>query len=214
MPEPTATDVEEVPARTSLVSVDVLAVRLAGSQVRFATVERTAEPFRGHQALPGVLLLEGEQLAAAGMRALRDKAALVAAASGQLVVFDEPSRDPRGATLSAALWAVVPAGHPESVTWRSFDQIGDLAFDHHEIVEHSRPLLARLLWNDLEFTRALTGDSFTVGEAYAATASLSGSAPDRGNLNKKLASVPGLEHAGHGSGRGRPSLWRWLAPGS
>ena len=121
MPRPRAVD-DEIPDRTSLVSVDVLAVRLADGQVRYATVERAAEPFLGRPALPGVLLLEGERLATAGERALRDKAGLAATAIGQLVVFDEPSRDPRGATLSAALWAVVPAGGGEAVTWRSFDE--------------------------------------------------------------------------------------------
>ncbi len=199
--------------RTSLVSVDVLAVRLTGGEVRYATVERAAEPFAGWDALPGVLLLEGERLAAAAQRALRDKAGLTAAATGQLVVFDEPSRDPRGATLSAALWVVAPEGDAPLVTWRSFADAPTLAFDHSDIVTRCRPLLARLLWNDTAFTRALTGDTFTVGDALAATTSLHGSVPDRGNLNKKLASVPGLAHAGHGVGRGRPSLWRWVQPG-
>ncbi len=208
MPAQPSSD-EEVPVRTSLVSVDVLAVRLLDGQVRFATVERTAEPYVGWAALPGVLLLEGERLAHAGRRALTDKAGLTAPAIGQLVVFDEPSRDPRGATLSAALWAVVPDRDTPLVEWRTFDAIGTLAFDHAEIVDHCRPLLARLLWNDLPFTRALTGAAFSVGDALAATTSLWGGTPDRGNLNKKLASVPGLLHAGHGNGRGRPSLWRW-----
>lgn len=209
MPDSAARPPEEVPTRTSLVSVDVLAVRLVDGHVRFASVERETEPFAGWQALPGVLLLEGERLATAGTRALRDKAGLAAVSSGQLVVLDEPSRDPRGATLSAALWAVVVEAEVPRVEWRTFDSIGDLAFDHHEIVAHCRPLLARMLWNDLAFTRALMGSSFTVGDALAATTSLYGTPPDRGNLNKKLASVPGLEHAGHGTGRGRPSSWRW-----
>ena len=200
---------EEIPLRTSLVSVDVLAVRLADGQVQFATIERSQDPFLGQPALPGVLLLEGELLAHAGQRALVGKAGLNSVATGQLVVFDEPSRDPRGATLSAALWAVTPAAEAPLVTWRTFDDVGALAFDHRDIVAHCRPVLARMLWNDLEFTRALTGETFTVGDALAATTSLFGTPPDRGNLNKKLTSVPGLKHAGHGIGRGRPSLWRW-----
>jgi ADP-ribose pyrophosphatase YjhB (NUDIX family) len=200
---------EEIPLRTSLVSVDVLAVRMADAEVRFATIERAADPYAGWDALPGVLLLEGERLAEAGRRALVSKAGLAPTAIGQLVVFDEPNRDPRGATLSAALWAVVSAGDAPPVTWRSFDDIGHLAFDHHDIVVRCRPILARLLWNDVDYTRALMGETFTVGEALGATTSLHGLTPDRGNLNKKLASVPGLVHAGHGTGRGRPSLWRW-----
>lgn len=192
---------------TSLVSVDVLAVRFMDQAVRFATVRRATEPYIGQQALPGVLLLEGERLAEAARRALRDKGGMTADAVGQLVVFDEPMRDPRGATLSAAMWAV--AHQPATAEWRAIDDPGSLAFDHHDIVTRCRPLLARMLWNDQELTRALMGEEFTVGDAIAATQSLWGVMPDRGNLNKKLASVPGLVHAGHGQGRGRPSLWRW-----
>ncbi len=193
--------------RTSLVSVDVLAVRLIDSHVRFATVLRPIEPFLGRQSLPGVLLLEGERLETAGRRALRDKGGMNALAIGQLIVFDEPLRDPRGATLSAAMWAV--SDSLATAEWRSIDEPGDLAFDHHEIVTRCRPLLARMLWNDLDFTRALMGREFTVSEAIGATQSLTGQMPDRGNLNKKLASVPSLRHAGYGMGRGRPSLWKW-----
>lgn len=191
----------------SLVSVDVLALRLFDAKVSFATVVRKTEPFVGRPALPGVLLLEGERLAEAAERALREKAGLATAALGQLVVFDEPSRDPRGATLSVAMWAV--ATGDAGIEWRPVDEPGDLAFDHAHIVASCRPILARLLWSEPGFTRALMGEKFTVGDAVGATWQLTGVKPDRGNLNKKLASVPGLEHAGYLPGRGRPSKWRW-----
>ncbi len=199
---------DRVPGVDSLVSVDVLAVRLADGEVRFAAVRRQTEPFAGEWALPGVLLLEGERLIEAGQRALRDKAGLVATELGQLIVFDEPLRDPRGATLSAAMWAV-PTGDPAGVEWRPVDDPADLAFDHHTIVTSCRPILARMLWNDFCFTKSLMGVEFSVGDAIGATVSLTGAMPDRGNLNKKLASLPGLERAGYGTGRGRPSRWRW-----
>ncbi len=72
-------------------------------------------------------------------------------------------------------------------------------------------MIAGLLWSDLPFTKALMGERFTVGDALAITAALTGDMPDRGNLNKKLVAVPGLRHAGFGPGRGRPSQWEWPA---
>jgi ADP-ribose pyrophosphatase YjhB (NUDIX family) len=194
--------------RTSLVSVDVLAVRQRAGEVDFATYRRDAEPYAGRPALPGVLLLEGERLEAAGRRALATKTGLTTSTIGQLVVFDEPSRDPRGATLSAALWAVADDDSP-AVEWRPLHDPGTLAFDHAQIVGFCQPLLAGLLWNDVPFTRALMGEQFTVGDAISTTTVLTGEQPDRGNLNKKLAAVPHLQHAGFGPGRGRPSLWEW-----
>jgi ADP-ribose pyrophosphatase YjhB (NUDIX family) len=194
--------------RTSLVSVDVLAVRRRGGDVDFASYLRTSEPFAGRAALPGVLLLEGERLETAGRRALQSKAGLTTSTIGQLVVFDEPSRDPRGATLSAALWAVAD-DDSSLVEWRPLPDPGSLAFDHAQIVGFCQPLLAGLLWSDVPFTRALMGEQFTVGDAISVTTVFTGEQPDRGNLNKKLAAVPGLRHAGFGPGRGRPSLWEW-----
>lgn len=198
--------------RTSLVSVDVLAVRQRAGTVEFATYRREHEPFEGQYAIPGVLLLEGERLETAARRALDVKTGLASSTVGQLVVFDEPSRDPRGATLSLALWAVAE-GEGRGVDWRPIGEPGRLAFDHAEIVTFCQPLISGLLWNDVPFTRALMGPRFTVGDALAATAALSGEMPDRGNLNKKLATVPGLCHAGFGPGRGRPSVWEWPTEG-
>ena len=73
-------------------------------------------------------------------------------------------------------------------------------------------LLVDRLWRDLTFTRALTGPTFPVSAAVAITRSLTGTAPDRGNLNRRLASVRGLgiSHQRIVMGRGRPgTLWEW-----
>ncbi|HBX79896.1 MAG: NUDIX hydrolase [Propionibacteriaceae bacterium] len=196
----------------SRVSVDVLALRYrpARGTVEVATTVRSSEPFQGQLALPGVLLLEGERLAEAASRAVEKKLGASVAALGQLVVFDEPTRDPRGATLSAAMWAVTDGdGECE---WFGLDALPELAFDHNRIVEECRPLLADKLWRDLTFTRALTGRAFPVSAAVAITTSLTDQAPDRGNLNRRLASLRGLNVSTRRvvAGRGRPgTLWEW-----
>ena len=94
--------------RASLVSVDVLALRYNPQlrRVEMATKPRTTEPFLGKPALPGVLLQEGERLAAAAHRAVTTKVGFDVSALGQLTVFDQPNRDPRGYSLSVAMWAV------------------------------------------------------------------------------------------------------------
>ena len=200
---------------SSTVSVDVLALRYdpVARRVSIAVTERVAEPFKGQLALPGVVLWEGERLADAGRRAAATKLGVPLLAIGQLTAFDEPTRDPRGATLSIALWGVAIESASDKAQWFSLDDLPPLAFDHTAIVEVCRPLLAERLWRDTEFTRALTGEQFPVSAAVALTKSLSGVTPDRGNLNRKLASVRGLEvsHRKVVLGRGRPgTLWEWL----
>lgn len=204
-----------VDPRSSKVSVDVLTLRYnpTAHQVEIAVAPRPTEPYIGRLALPGVLLWEGERLADAAERAVVSKLGIDLGAHGQLTVFDEPARDPRGFTLSVAMWGVaVPSEQPGQPEWFGLDDLPELAFDHNRIVEECRPLLIERLWRNLPFTRALTGPSFPVSAAVAITRSLTGSSPDRGNLNRRLASVKGLgvSHKKVVLGRGRPgTLWEW-----
>jgi ADP-ribose pyrophosphatase YjhB (NUDIX family) len=199
---------------SSHVSVDVITLRYnpESREVEIATGPRPREPYLGRLALPGVLLWEGERLADAARRAVKEKLGFDnVLALGQLEVFDEPTRDPRGFTLSIAMWAVAD-GEAE---WFPIREIPELAFDHASIVEHCTPMLADKLWRDINFTKALTGESFPVSTAVALTKSLSGVAPDRGNLNRRLAAIKGLgiSHKRVVLGRGRPgTLWAWGAP--
>lgn len=191
--------------------MDVLALRYERSirRVRLGLHRRTVEPFAGELALPGVLLRRGERIRDAAARALA-KIDVRSDAAGQLVTFDEPNRDPRGPTLSIATWAVTTdAG---SATWQAFDELPDLAFDHRRIVADCRPRLAGMLWRDPDFTRRLTGDEFLATDALALQAELTGTAPDRGNLNRTLAGLPGLTRTDRlaSTGRGRPgTVWAW-----
>ncbi len=200
--------------RSANVSVDVLTLRYnqQARHVEIAVAARQSEPYIGQLALPGVTLWEGERLADAARRSVHDKLGAEVKDLGQLTVFDEPTRDPRGFTLSVAMWAVVTGDAGDHVVWANLEDVPPLAFDHDQIVEFCRPLLVERLWRDLAFTRALTGPTFPVSAAVAITRSLTGASPDRGNLNRRLASVKGLgvSHKKVVLGRGRPgSLWEW-----
>ncbi|RJO68392.1 NUDIX hydrolase [Nocardia panacis] len=199
----------------SVVSVDVVTLRYlpedAGVTVGIAP--REFDPFAGRLALPGVLLGRGERLAEAARRAVRAKLGVPDAAIdavGQLVTFDEPTRDPRGPTLSIAMWGVV-GPHEGPARWAPFDAVPALAFDHNRIVEVARNLLAQLLWKDLPFTRALAGAEFPATRAVDLTAALHGVRPDPANLNRTLAAVPGLrrtEERRRTKATGRPAaVW-------
>lgn len=203
---------------TTFVSVDVLPLRFDHStrEVMLATYRRPVEPFEGHLALPGVLLLRGERLQQAGLRALRKVGARKSRVRGlgQLVTFDEPNRDPRGPTLSITLWAGLNDEPAPNAEWMPLNEVAELGFDHNQIVERLAPRLAGMLWSafDPAFTRALTGETFTAGDAVALTASLLGKEPDRGNLNRTLAAMPGLERTTEKVMRstGRPgAVWAW-----
>ncbi|WP_431972162.1 NUDIX hydrolase [Nocardia sp. bgisy134] len=204
----------------SVVSVDVVTLRFwpEDAGVTIGIAPRGHEPFTGELALPGVLLGRGERLVAAARRAVHTKLGVPEAAIGavgQLVTFDEPHRDPRGPTLSIAMWAVV-GPHEGHARWVPFDGAPALAFDHNRIVEASRAVLARLLWKDGIFTRALLGAEFPATRAVELSASLLGARPDPANLNRTLAALPGLERTTERrrtKSTGRPAtVWAFTAP--
>ncbi len=225
----------------SAVSIDVVALRFGADDptVTFGVAPRQWDPFAGALALPGVLLGRGERLAAAARRAVHDKLGIPyerIRAVGQLVTFDEPHRDPRGSTLSIAMWAVL--GEPDSVAgvaaedasatgestsgtgdlgveWASFDAVPALAFDHDMIVTVARARLAEMLWKDLTFTRTLIGERFPATRAVVLGTALTGTRPDPGNLNRTLAALPGLTRTGERArvkATGRPAAVWAFAP--
>lgn len=201
---------------TTHVSVDVLALRLdtESGRVMLSLCRRVVDPFSGNLALPGVLLLSGERIAEAAVRALGKIGASEHSvrSSGQLVTFDEPNRDPRGPTLSVAVWAVLDAAAPRAVETVLHDPLPDLAFDHERIVADCLPLLAGLLWRDERFTRALTGDTFSTRDGLHLHQGITGQRPDRGNLNRAWNATAALSRTGRTvhTGTGRPGTeWTW-----
>ncbi|MFD0000060.1 NUDIX hydrolase [Nocardia sp. NPDC127526] len=198
----------------SAVSIDVIALRYGrdDATVTVGIAPRRWEPFAGQLALPGVLLGRGERLVEAAVRAVHTKLGVAEeaiAAVGQVATFDEPSRDPRGPTLSIAMWAVV--GEPGEAEWVAFDRVPPLAFDHNRIIVAARTRLGEMLWKDLIFTRALTGEQFPATRAVELTTALHGARPDPGNLNRTLAALPGLARTGERvrvKATGRPAaMW-------
>ncbi|WP_218026672.1 NUDIX domain-containing protein [Nocardia inohanensis] len=200
-------------------SIDVIALRYGSDDptVTVGIAPRQWDPFAGELALPGVLLHRGERLAAAARRAVHTKLGVpedAIAAVGQVATFDEPHRDPRGPTLSIAMWAVV--GAPGDAQWVPFENLPHLAFDHNQIVAAARTRLAEMLWKDLGFTRPLIGDHFPATRAVELSTALHGTRPDPGNLNRTLAAIPGLDRTGDRlrvKATGRPAaVWAFTPP--
>ncbi|GAA2685381.1 MULTISPECIES: NUDIX domain-containing protein [Actinosynnema] len=212
-------DVPPGAIESSLVSVDVLALRFDAESgaVLLGVSRRELEPFLGRDALPGVLLGRGERLREAAVRAVAGKLGVPAGAvraTGQLATFDEPSRDPRGPTLSVALWAALDPARSDGPRWAPLSEVPPLAFDHDRIVADCRALLAERLWRDPVFTAGLLGPEFTTAQALDVTEALTGDRPYPANLGRLMDRVPGLrrteQHAAARAKGGRPPLvWRW-----
>lgn len=113
------------------VAVDTAVLSVADGQLCVGVLR---DPRSSLLRLPGAFLHEGETLADAVRRALREKAGIAGVEPAQLHVFDAPGRDSRGWVLSVAHVAVVPTADLGKLEPRPVAQAVGLDFDHDEIV--------------------------------------------------------------------------------
>jgi 8-oxo-dGTP diphosphatase len=155
------------------ISVDVVpvTVNLETNQLEVLVGRRIFEPYLGEYALPGVLLTPHERLVEAATRALETKTLVNASdivAVYDLGTFDNPDRDPRGATVSIAKIAII-APHviadEDKVKRIAIDAVanGDeqLPFDHNTIVQAAATLFGEKFLSSKTFTKSILGEQFS-----------------------------------------------------
>ena len=198
------TALSEYPHPSLAVDTAVLTVADGGLAVVLA---RSAEGFR----LPGTFLHEGEVLADAVRRSLRDKVGIEGLRPEQLRVFDRPDRDDRGWVLSVAHVDVVPLeqlGTRDEIELRPVGRATGLLFDHDEIV---RIAVERVRGRYAEHPDpdALMPDEFTLRELQLLHEAVAGEPVRRDSFRRGMEGR--LQPAGRMSAGtvGKPArLWR------
>jgi 8-oxo-dGTP diphosphatase len=130
-------------------TVDIVLATREG-RPRVLLIQRKYEPFAGTWALPGGFVNEGETLAAAARRELREETGLEVKELEQLYTAGDPGRDPRGWTVSTVFLARVdadllrPAAADDAgaVSWFALERLPTLAFDHAMLLARARTRLA------------------------------------------------------------------------
>ena len=128
--------------------------------------------------LPGTFLHEGETLAKAVDRSLRQKAGVAGLQPRQLYVFDDPDRDDRGWVLSVAHIDVIPVDrlasrHVDSTRLAPVDSPGQLPYDHRKIIELAVDHL-RSRYDESPDPDHLLDDEFTMLELRLAHEAIAG----------------------------------------
>ncbi len=130
---------------TPLLTVDCVAMDGKG---RTLLIKRGHPPFQGHYALPGGFVDVGETVEDACRRELLEETGVIAKKLTLIGVYSNPSRDPRGHTVSAAFLArVKSAGAKAGDDAAAIEWVEDwrrlaLAFDHKQILKDAAKLLA------------------------------------------------------------------------
>lgn len=224
------------------ISVDVVPVFADPDTNRLKVFvgRRIFEPFLGYFALPGVLLSPHERIDEAAMRALEQKTGIPGTAITGLYdlgTFDNPDRDPRGATVSIARLAVVdPKFIPTDDNTISVDvtevinDIFTLPFDHSTIVKAAVTTFTEKFLTSKKFTFDVLGAEFatkTIRGVMQQVSALDVSSDhvvyDPSNLTRQLKATGWVTPVGDtssyatsntvdtvGTLRGRPSrTWTW-----
>jgi len=122
--------------------------------LRVLLMKRTTAPFENAWALPGRFIREGQESPIeAAATALKEKVGVTIADMFVVGVYGDPKRDPRGHTISIAFGSLVvsnenlptPGGNASQAEWFALDSLPDLAFDHRQIIESARVVLAERL---------------------------------------------------------------------
>lgn len=113
--------------------------------------------------LPGTFVHEGETLADAVLRSLRDKAGIEGVRPRQLHVFDAPGRDDRGWVMSVAHLVVVPERSLAGAELTPLDAAHGLVYDHEQILRMAVDTL-RADYRRSADPEGLLGPEFTLYE--------------------------------------------------
>ncbi len=127
----------------SAFSVDNVIFGFDGGDLRVLLIQRGAAPFRGKWALPGDLVYPNEDLDTAAERVLEQLTGLRDVYLEQVKAFGAVDRHPLGRVITVAYYSLIkiskyvvtPASFAQSAQWHLVKEVGELAFDHNQVLE-------------------------------------------------------------------------------
>ena len=123
------------------VTTDAIVVAREDGIFKILLIRRQKDPFKGRWALPGGFINMDETLQDACRRELREETGIITSELRLLGIYDAIDRDPRGRTISAVYYTILPAClQPEAgddaihAGWIPLGKLPPLAFDHEKII--------------------------------------------------------------------------------
>ena len=136
------------------VTSDVIVFGYDDESLKVLLIQRKNLPFQGMWALPGGFLDMNETVEECAKRELEEETSLKIYNLELFEVASKLGRDPRGRTVSAVFWTIIPITEninaqddADNIAWYSINELPELAFDHAEIMQRAIERL-KLLAND------------------------------------------------------------------
>ena len=163
------------------VAVDTAVFAVESGELSVVLVEGAP----GRLRLPGTFLREGETLADAVTRSLREKAGVVGGSARQLQVFDDPNRDERGWVLSVAHAMALSSQLVPLDLLVPIDRADPLDFDHAQILAAAVERI-RADYAAMPDPWGLMPDEFTLRELLLLHSAVDPSTPQRDTFRRMM----------------------------
>ena len=167
------------------VAVDTAALTVPPGGALVVLLVRSGDTWR----LPGTFLHEGETLAEAVLRSLRDKVGVTGLSPQQLHVYDDPTRDERGWVLSVAHVDAVPPDRlipdAERARLTDVDALPPLPYGHEHIIERAVGFL-RAQYESAPDPAGLLPSPFTLRELQALHEAVAGAVLPKDSFRRAM----------------------------
>jgi 8-oxo-dGTP diphosphatase len=163
-----------------------------GEKLKILIRKRANEPYKGALILPSIYILPNESIEVNLQKLIEEKIGLTDCFLEQLQGFTKVFRNPIGRVINIAFYAVVmlddrilKLNEQEGNIWVNASDVGELAFDHNEIVKYAKEKLKRRVKRrPIGFN--LLPDEFTILQLQSLYEEALGKDLDKRNFRKKL----------------------------
>lgn len=203
------------PLANNHISVDCVVFGFDGENLRVLLLKRRGSDVGGEMfsdnKLPGYLIYQDEDLDDAASRVLKDQTGLTGVALTQFKAFGSKDRTSKQRDLhwlekeqakvkrivTIAYFSLVKLDknleknvNSEAAEWKKLNELGELAFDHNQIIEEALRAIRRETDNNRALIFDLLPKKFTTSQFRMLMEILYGKPLDVRNFHKKISQLP------------------------
>ena len=181
----------------SAFTVDNVIFGFDEGDLKVLLIKRNEAPYKNMWALPGYFVYQEEDLETAAYRVLSEITGLSDVYLEQVQTFGDVNRHPSGRVITVSYFSLIkindyeqlrPSSIAEEIKWHSISDLGELAFDHNEILKACfNRLKRRVRTRPIGFE--LLPPKFTLTELQHLYEAILQANLDKRNFRKKILSM-------------------------
>jgi len=180
-------------------AVDCIIFGFKEGKISLLLLKRKFEPAKGRWSLMGGFVQKDESVDDAAKRVLKDLTGLDNIYMEQVGAFGETNRDPGERVISIAYYALININDYDkdlvksfNAFWTDINELPELIFDHHDMVEKARNIMKQRVSNDpIGFN--LLPEFFTLTQLQSLYEAIYGESIDKRNFRKRVADMVFIE---------------------